>query len=168
MSPLGLRLTQGFTRAATSLQARYDGAPLAVRQSFLPFALASLPLVIGTTLGVALLIPVIALLSMVLLHQVATASEAMMFEVNKVRSHIAVTMPLCGFISAWGVGLAVAGRPAMMLSIVAPYSMLLLLSCAPAFRLRESRTKRRVPLKFSFPAIAAIAWLATLRPLFGS
>ena len=167
MSPRGLLSMHAsmLHRVTTEVQQRYDRAPELVRQSFIPFALASLPLVVTTACLPRLLAPLAMLLAIVLLYEVARFAESAMFAVGKLRSHLAVTMPLCGFVSAWGLALAMVGRPYAMLSVVGPFSLLLLLACAPAFRLREARTTRRIPLRYSFPVLAAIAWLASFQLL---
>lgn len=168
MSPLGLKLTRAISQASDQVVSRYERAPASVRQSFLPFALLSIPLLIGTALAPVWMAPLIEVLTMVLLYQVAESAESTMFAVDKIRAHLAVTMPMCGFISAWGIALALAGRPMLAFVVVGPYSLLLLLACAPAYRLSDARATRYIALRHSFPVLAALAFLASLKTLKGA
>ncbi|RZI40362.1 hypothetical protein EGT07_23760 [Herbaspirillum sp. HC18] len=135
---------------------RYSALPQAVRYSLLPVVIASLPLVVSSMFGAYWTIPIVIALTAVLLYFTALETDKFMFQLSKVRAHIAITMPLCGFISLWGIALALADRKGIMLGVVGPYSLLLLIACAPAYRWSQARKARRIPLHFSFPAIGAV------------
>lgn len=165
MSRPGLPWMHAFTQAADKAVQRFAALPAVWRESFLPLALASAPLLVGSAYAPSWMLPLLLVLTAVLLYQTAQTTERFMFQLDKVRAHLAITMPLCGFISVWGIALALAGRREVMLSVVGPYGLLLLLVCAPAYRLSQARTQRRVPLHYSFSAFACCALLASLSAL---
>ena len=117
---------------------------------------ASLPVVLGTLFMPLVLSPAVVLLSEGLLYIATKKADPMIFGMSRLSAYASITMPLCGFISLWGLGLAAVGRKPVMLGVVGPYALLMLLACAPAWRWQRERMSRRVPLKYSFPIVGAI------------
>ena len=143
-----------------------EALPLAVRQSALPFTVASLPVLVSSVLGAYLVMPLVVALSAFLLYTMAHASDAFLFSMSKQRARLAVTFPLCSFIAVWVILLTLIGRGMMVNGIVGPYCILLLLACAPAYRFRSTRTTRYLPLWLSFTAAGALAVAATMKFVF--
>lgn len=137
-----------------------DALPLAARQSALPFIVASLPVVISSLLGAYVVMPLVVALTAYQLFLLTKRTDGFMFALTKMRSRVAITMPLCGFISAWGLALALLDRRSMMNGVVGPYCILILIACAPAFRWRAARTARYLPLWLSFSLAGALALAA--------
>ena len=140
---------------------RYGTLPKAARQSFLPVVLASLPLTLGSTMGAYWTLPLVIVLTVALLYFTTLETDRFMFDLSKTRAHIAITMPMCGFISLWGIVLALMERREAMLGIVGPYSLLLLVACAPAFRWKQARVMRRIPLHYSFSIVGSIVLIGS-------
>ncbi|WKB50513.1 hypothetical protein [Eleftheria terrae] len=153
---------RAFSRKSDWALQGYSRLPVAARESLLPVVLASVPMAIGTAFAPTWLIPVVLLLTFVLLHEVTAETERFMFKLDRARAHVAISMPLTGFVSLWGLCLAGAGRRDVMLSVVGPYCLLLLLVCAPAYRLFQARQQRRVPLRVTFPVCASLVFLCSL------
>jgi hypothetical protein len=151
------RISQLFERGIE----RYNVLPQAVRYSLLPFVIASMPLLVSSMFGSKLIMPLVALLAVMLLYFTTLETDKFMFQVSRVRAHVAITTPLCSFISLWGIALASVDRKGMMLGIVGPYCLLLLIACAPAYRWKEARVTRRIPTRVSFSVMGAVVVFAS-------
>lgn len=143
-----------------------EALPLAVRQSALPFVVASLPVLVSSVLGAYMVMPLVVTLSAILLYMMARSADSFLFTMSKQHARLAVTFPLCSFIAIWAILLTVIGRGAMVNSIVGPYCILLLVACAPAYRWRAARTTRRLPLWLSFSVAGAVAVAAASKYVF--
>ncbi len=144
-------------------EARYAALPLAVRQSALPFLFVSLPLMMTSITGAFQLAPLVVLLSSYQLYLMTKFTDTYMFTLNKMAARLAVTFPLCTFISIWSMLLSLLSPDKKMLNgVVGPFCLLLLIACAPAYRWSETRTARRVPLWVSFSAAGSFAVIASL------
>jgi hypothetical protein len=144
------------------LQTRYQKLPEASRHSLLPWVLISVPVVLNSLAGSLLVMPLMVLLSSYMLYLSTEKTESYIFNLSKMQCRVGITIPLCIFISLWGISLAYLGKKEMMLGIVGPYSALLLLCAAPAYRWNSKRTARRVPLKISFMITGGFVFLGSL------
>lgn len=143
-----------------------EALPLSVRQSALPFTVASLPVLASSVLGAYMVMPLVVALSAFLLYTMTKSADSFLFTMSKQRARLAVTFPLCSFIAVWVILLTIIGRGPMVNGIVGPYCILLLLACAPAYRWRAERTTRRIPLWLSFSATGAFAVVAASKYVF--
>lgn len=134
-----------------------EALPLPLRQSALPFVVASLPVLASSVLGAYMVMPLVVALSAFLLYTMARSADSFLFTLSKQHARLAVTFPLCSFIAVWVILLTLIGRGAMVNGIVGPYCILLLVACAPAYRWRAGRTTRRIPLWLSFSVAGAVA-----------
>ncbi|WP_395398708.1 hypothetical protein ACHMW6_00140 (plasmid) [Pseudoduganella sp. UC29_106] len=141
---------------------RYQQLPKVVRYGALPHLVISLPMLIGSLLAAYYVMPVAVLLSAYLLYSQAKQSDEVVFQMSKNEARLAVTFPLCSFVSAWVIVLSAQGNAQMLNGIVGPYCLMLLIACAPAFRWKHERTARRFPLAVTFSITAAIALAASL------
>lgn len=152
-----LHISHLFNKAV----ARYENLPQSVRQSALPWIIISLPVTIASLFGAYIVMPLMMLLSTVLLYMTTTSTDHFIFSLSKTQCRLGITMPLCIFINLWAIALALLSRKEMMLGIVGPYTLLLLIAAAPAYRWKESRSARRVPLIVSFSVAGILAFLAS-------
>lgn len=141
---------------------KYAGLPIALRQSFFPYFLISLPLVIASLFSIYHIMPFVVLGSAYLLYAVTVHTDTYIFCLTKMQSRIRITLPMVFFVSVWAIALAWFSRKEMMLGVVGPYVSLLMLCTAPAYRVFSTRTKRRVPLDVSFGLVTLISFLASL------
>ena len=143
-----------------------EALPVSVRQTALPFIIASVPVLVSSVLGAYMVMPLVVALSAFLLYTMTKSADAFLFTMSKQRARLAVTFPLCSFIAVWVILLTLIGRGPMVNGVVGPYCILLLLACAPAYRFRATRTTRRVPLSLSFSAAGVLAVSAALKFAF--
>lgn len=151
-----------ITTAADWILGHYETLPGRVKQSALPCLLASGPMVISSLLGAYIVMPAVVILTVLLIYKLTTHTDGFMFEMTKADALYKVTMPLCSFISVWGISLAIMGRNSMLNGVVGPYCLVLLLACAPAYRWNQLRMKRRAPLGITFGVVGTLAVLASL------
>ncbi len=153
---------QAISDLLNKLLAHYQKLPEATRHSLLPWVIISMPVVLDSLVGSLLVMPLMLILSSYMLYLSTEKTEKYIFTLSKMQCRIGITIPLCTFISLWGICLATLGRKEMMLGIVGPYSILLLLCAAPAYRWRAARTTRRIPLKISFTITSIVVFLGSL------
>lgn len=144
---------------------KYKTLPLALQQSFFPYVVTSLPLIIASLFSAYFLMPFIVLVTSYLLYMVTTHTDTYIFTLTKMQSRTRITIPMVFIISLWGLALAAFSRKEMMLGIVGPFIAILLLCTAPAYRMIASRDKRRIPLEVSFTILTIFAFLASLNYL---
>jgi hypothetical protein len=126
-------------------------------QSSAPFIVASLPAFICSLANANIIMPLICGVTAYQLFLKTQQTDPIFFQMTKTRARLAVTYPLCLFITIWGIALAMLGHKQMMNGIVGPFCIMLLIACAPAYRWKPSRTERRVPLWISFSIAGLIA-----------
>lgn len=150
-----------ITTVTDWILARYGSLPETVRQSALPFLLASIPMVISSALGAYFVMPLVVALTVVLIYKITQDTDSFMFGLSKKSALYKITTPLCAFISLWGLMLAFGGRHAMLNGVVGPYCLVLLLACAPAYRWNQERTNRRVSIRITFIIVGILAVLGS-------
>lgn len=160
MSHLGPLWTLVFSQAPNSFRTHYARLPTNLRNSFLPYALSCLPLVVSSLFAPIWFLPIVVPVNAYLLYGVAKAGDSALFSLDKVSAHFAVNMPLCAFVSCWGLALAALDRRAVMLHVVSIFCLLLMMACAPAFRFNLKRAERHIPLRASFVVLGIIASIA--------
>lgn len=151
-----------ITIVVDSALARYAALPVKVKQSALPFALASLPILVSSLLGQYVVMPLVVALTAMLLYRITVITDKFMFTLSKGEALYSVTLPLCTFISVWGISLTLTGHYSMLNGVVGPYCLVLLFACAPAYRVNQLRTARRVPLPITFSIVGTLAVLAAV------
>lgn len=147
-------------------QLRYAALPLAARHSVLPFLLVSLPLVVLSLAGAYIVMPLVVGLTAYQLFLMTKSTDHYMFTLTPMQARLYVTFPLCMFVSAWIIGMSLLSSRTMTNAVVGPYVILLLIACAPAYRWNDERTKRRIPLWFSFSFAGTFAVIASLAHAF--
>ena len=145
-----------------ALQNKYSTLPVVLRQSFLPYFVISLPLVVASLFSIYHLMPFVMLGSAYLLYAVTVHTDTYIFTLTKMQSRVRITLPMVFFISVWAIALAFFSRKEMMLGVVGPYVSLLMVCTAPAYRIFSARQKRRIPLDVSFGTVTLISFLASL------
>lgn len=140
----------------------YGTLSQSLRNSALPYILASIPIVILSITGTIIVMPLIILMSTVLIFYIAHGMDEVVFLFTKHEARKAITIPLTLFISAWGITLVILAKGHMMNGVVGPYCAVLLVACAPAYRWNVNRTTRRLPLWLSLSATGILAISASL------
>jgi len=141
---------------------KYNVLPVWLRQSFFPFFLISVPIVIASLFSVYVIMPFVILASAYLLYEAALHTDKFIFSLTKMESRTRITIPMVFFISVWAIALAWFSRKEMMLGVVGPYVSLLLLCTAPAYRFSAKRDKRWCRLDVSFGLVTLFSFLASL------
>jgi hypothetical protein len=151
--------------AVARIDALHSRLPDAWRASFLPYFLALLPLLFASTVLPRPYITPLLVLTLLALYHVATINEAALFAVSTQRAHWVYMMPFFTFVP---LAALLTFTPHFgltpFLTTIIPTSLCLLLLIAPAQRFNRSRTARRFPLRYTFPAVSALALLMHCLP----
>lgn len=141
---------------------KYNSLPVALRHSFFPFFIISIPIVVASLFSVYVIMPFVVLASAYLLYEVTLHTDTFIFSLTNMQSRTRITMPMVFFISVWAIALAWFSRKEMMLGVVGPYVSFLLLCTAPAYRFSAKRDKRWCRLDVSFGLVTLVSFLASL------
>lgn len=154
-------LWRNLNAVNSALYEHYANLTPKIRNSALPYILASLPIVIMSITGSIIVMPLVILMSVVLIFYIAQDMDQMIFSFTKQQARKAITIPLTAFICAWGITLVLLSEGRMMNSVVGPYCGVLLVACAPAYRWNINTAKRRVPLALSLSLTGLVAVAAS-------
>jgi hypothetical protein len=137
-----------------------DKLPEKLKNSVAPFVIATIPLFIFSLFGIFFLMPVVVALTAIVVYFLVQRMDEILFSFDPQKARMAVTIPLCTFISIWAFTLAIVGRGKMLNGIVGPYCLILLIACAPSYRWKSNRKKRLVPTIISMSLAGILSFIA--------
>lgn len=139
---------------------KYQSLPEGIKYSFLPYFLASLPMLVFTLTGLKFLMPLTSALTALTLYYINRETESVFFCMDKQVFILKVAIPFFLMIPLWGFLLIYLSEKSMALSILGAYAAVLTCCIMPGFRL-FNRTRRFIKFEIAFLPVTAILVLSS-------
>lgn len=147
--------------------AQGDFSDSRLRESLLPYLMVCLPYIATSVFAQPWLSWLMGPPSLLALYRVTSALDPGAFAVPPRRGLLAYALPLNALVVLWSLAMMLARRPEMLATTVLAHSCLLYLATAPAWRRAQQRRARRVPLRWSFGALAVLVVVLEGLSVFG-
>ena len=129
---------------------------LRLRETALPYMATCLPAMASSIMAPYWLAWAMSWMSMMALYRVAQTLDEVAFATGRKRGLFLYGMLANVLLAVWSSLLALAGRADFVPAAAFGHTVLLYLAIAPACRVTRSRMTRRIPLRWTFPVLAAI------------
>lgn len=163
MSHLGNALLLALINTQSKALAWLNRVQEVCGNSFIPYALISLPLVLVTVMDWMFLVPLVLFLGLSVLFEFSKSNDSSLFEVVQPDSHWRFITPMCIFVSVWGILMFWLGS-LRTINVVTTYVLLLMYLMLPVVRFRKvaKRKERFLPFNKIFYGLSGFIFFQVI------